>query len=275
MHFKSLLSVVEVNQTDGDLKIAIDLCQEVKAQLSVMVLSIAPSPPIGMGTADAWVSRRQRSLAALQAKVDDIETVLRNADVSGTVTDEYPELARVGQIVGLHGRYIDAIIVGPDLLDNKTLKAPVIEGGLFESGRPVLLVPHGTRPTLQPKQVLLAWDSKVECMRAAREALDILACAEEVHVTIVDPDSSSIVNGPEPGADIAAYLAHHGAKITVDRLPSGNNAIADVIKQHAWDISADLIVMGGYGHARLRERIFGGVTRSMIDEPRFPVLMAR
>ena len=112
-------------------------------------------------------------------------------------------------------------------------------------------------------------------MRAAREALDILACAEEVHVTIVDPDSSSIANGPEPGADIAAYLAHHGAKITVDRLPSGNNAIADVIKQHAWDISADLIVMGGYGHARLRERIFGGVTRSMIDEPRFPVLMAR
>ena len=102
-----------------------------------------------------------------------------------------------------------------------------------------------------------------------------MVSAEEVHVTLVDPDTSSIVSGPEPGADIAAYLAHHGVKTTVDRLPSGGKAIADVLKQHAIDVSADLIVMGGYGHSRMRERIFGGVTRSMLDEPRLPVLMAR
>lgn len=278
MYFKSLLSVVEVKQSDRDLKIAIDLCSEINAQLSVMILAVASLPPIGdypIGTADVWVQERQRDLAALDARVEDVEMLVKDADISATVIDEYPELARVGHSVGRRGRYVDATIIGPDLFANEMLKAKVIDGGLFESGRPILLIPHGTKPTLRPKRVLLAWDSGVECTRATREALDFMACAEQVHVTMIDPDTSSVADGPEPGADIAAYLAHHGVKIIVDRLPSGNDAIANVIKGHATDISADLIVMGGYGHTRLRERIFGGVTLSMIDEPGFPVLMAR
>jgi len=166
-------------------------------------------------------------------------------------------------------------ILGPHLLTDEKMKAKVIDGALFESGRPILLIPHGTKPTLCPKRILLAWDSGMECTRAAREALDIMASAEEVHVTLVDPDTSSIANGAEPGADIAAYLAHHGIKVDVDRLPSGGQSIAEVLKQHATDMSAELIVMGGYGHSRTREWIFGGVTRSMIDDPNLPVLMAR
>jgi nucleotide-binding universal stress UspA family protein len=278
MRFKSLLSIVEVNQSDNDLKIAIDLCSEIDAQLSVLVFAVASLPPIGdypIGTGDVWVKERQRDLAALDARVEDVEMLVRDANVSATVINEYPELARVGHIVGRRARYADATIIGPDLLTNEALKAKVIDGALFESGRPILLIPHGTQPTLRPKRVLLAWDSGMECTRAAREALDIMASAEAVHVTIVDPDTSSIANGPEPGADIAAYLAHHGIRVDVDRLASGGKSIGDVLQQHATDISADLIVMGGYGHSRTREWIFGGVTRSMIEESSLPILMAR
>lgn len=277
MVFRSLLSVVEVTQTDRDLEVAIDLCSEINAQLSVTVLAVASPPPIGdyaLGSADIWLKERQQQLAALDKRVDEVEGLVRDADISATVIDEYPESARVGNIVGRHARYTDGTIIGPDILANERLKHRIIDGALFESGKPILLVPHGTRPTLRPKQVLLAWDSGVECTRAAREALDIMACAEEVHVTMIDPDSSSVASGPEPGADIAAYLAHHGVKIVVDRIPSSNYAIANVIKQHAIDISAELVVMGGYGHTRFRERIFGGVTRSMIDDPSLPILMA-
>ncbi|MBB3146850.1 nucleotide-binding universal stress UspA family protein [Phyllobacterium trifolii] len=278
MRFKSLLSIVEVNQTDNDLKIAIDLCSETNAQLSVMVFAVASLPPIGdypIGTADLWVKERHRDLAALKGRVEDMEMLVRDAGISATITDEYPEPARLGHIAGRHARYADATVLGPDLLAHETLKGKVVDGALFESGRPIFLVPHDTKPTLRPKRVLLAWDSGIECARAAREALDIMASAEAVHVTIVDPDTSSIANGPEPGADIAAYLAHHGIKVDVDRLPSGGEPIADVLKQHATDISADLIVMGGYGHSRTREWIFGGVTRSMIEDPGLPILMAR
>ena len=75
--------------------------------------------------------------------------------------------------------------------------------------------------------------------------------------------------------DPAQGLARHGVKVGVDRLPSSGQSVATVLKQHATDMDADLIVMGGYGHSRLRERIFGGVTRSMLDEPVLPMLMAR
>ena len=75
--------------------------------------------------------------------------------------------------------------------------------------------------------------------------------------------------------DPARGLARHGVKVGVDRLSSSGQFVATVLKQHATDMDADLIVMGGYGHSRLRERIFGGVTRSMLDEPVLPMLMAR
>jgi nucleotide-binding universal stress UspA family protein len=128
---------------------------------------------------------------------------------------------------------------------------------------------------LTPKVVLLAWDSRVEAARAAREAIDLMSSADSVHVTLIDPQSTHTGNGPEPGADIAAYLARHGCKVTVDRLPSSGYTVAEALRQHAVDISADLVVMGAYGHSRLRERIFGGVTKSMIDVLVLPVLMAR
>ncbi|MEY9560113.1 nucleotide-binding universal stress UspA family protein [Sinorhizobium fredii] len=95
---------------------------------------------------------------------------------------------------------------------------------------------------------------------AAREALEIMESAEEVNVVLVDPSAASAKNGEDPGADVATYLARHGIKGTVDRLPSGGRRVDEVLKQHAIDTYADLIVMGAYGHTRLRERIFGGVT---------------
>jgi nucleotide-binding universal stress UspA family protein len=90
---------------------------------------------------------------------------------------------------------------------------------------------------------------------------------------MVDPRAASARNGEEPGADVAAYLARHGIEVTVDRLASGGRPVDEVLNQHALDVSADLIVMGGYSHSRLRERIFGGVTRAILEEPSVCVLM--
>lgn len=207
MNFKTLLNVVDVKQNDDDLKGAIELCSEINAQLSVIVVSIATLPPLGdypIGTADTWMKDRCEDLEALGKRVDQVEILVKDADISATVTDEYPEAAGVSHVIGRHARYADATIIGSGLLRNEVLKATAIDGALFESGRPILIIPHGSKPTLHQKCVLLAWNSGIECTRAAREAIDIMAAAEDVHVTLVDPDVSSIVNGPEPGADIAA-----------------------------------------------------------------------
>ena len=81
--------------------------------------------------------------------------------------------------------------------------------------------------------------------------------------------------GEEPGADVATYLSRHGVKVTVETLASGGNDPALVLQRHASDIAADLIVMGAYGHSRMRERLFGGTTQSMLENVGTPVFMAR
>jgi nucleotide-binding universal stress UspA family protein len=111
-------------------------------------------------------------------------------------------------------------------------------------------------------------------VRAAREAIDVMAAAVDVHVTIVD-DASAEVSDSGPRANIAAYLARHGIKVKIDRLRTSGTTVADLLKQHASEISADMIVMGAYGHSRLRERLFGGVTKSMIDTSSIPIFMMR
>jgi nucleotide-binding universal stress UspA family protein len=108
-----------------------------------------------------------------------------------------------------------------------------------------------------------------------RESLEMLADANEVRLVLVDPAEGEDHHGEEPGADAAAYLARHGVKVTVDRLPSSNHAVAEVLRRHAVDTSAELMVMGAYGHSRLRQRTFGGVTKSMLESQSLPILMAR
>ncbi|MGO4838274.1 universal stress protein, partial [Rhizobiaceae sp. 2RAB30] len=140
---------------------------------------------------------------------------------------------------------------------------------------PVLLLPEASRASLRPKRVAVAWDSSLEAARAVREALDMLVAADEVRLVLVDPLAGESGQGAEPGADAAVYLARHGVKVAVDRLPSSGQSVATVLARHAADMNADLVVMGAYGHSRLRERIFGGVTRSMLEMPPLPILLAR
>ncbi|MDX8481468.1 universal stress protein [Mesorhizobium sp. VK24D] len=278
MPFKTLLTVTGAHQGDGDLKHAAGLCEEIHAHLSVFVLVIAAPPSGGEYAAvvsPAWLAEREAEMEMLEKRTSAVSRLLSESAVSADVSSDYPDAAWADEVIGRRARYADLTVVGPDLLASHMLKEKVIEGGLFSSGKPILLVPKSTRATLKPKRVLVAWDANLEASRAVRESLGILAGADEVRVVMVDPIEDERHHGAEPGADVAAYLARHGVKVTVDRLPSSNRSIADVLRQHAIDTGAELMVMGAYGHSRLRERIFGGVTKSMIEGASLPVLMAR
>ena len=96
-----------------------------------------------------------------------------------------------------------------------------------------------------------------------------------MHVVLVDPQATSWSDGPEPGADIAAYLARHGANVTVERLSSEGRDVEEALRRHAVDMSAEMIVMGAYGHSRMRERWFGGVTQAMTENPPMPLFLGR
>lgn len=276
MSFKTILTIVGALQPEHDLEVAADVCEQVNAHLSALVVASAPQPGGRYSSLTAeWVEERERNLQALATRVSETRDLLARRKLSFDVDGLYAEIAEVAYDIGERAIYCDLLLVGPDVFENDDLKGQVLGGGLFQSGRPVLLVPRGTRPTLQPKTVVLAWDSRAQSAQAAREALQLMTRASHVHVTMVDPTASLRASGDEPGADVAAYLARHGVNVTVDSLPSGGRTVAQVLQQHAVDVAADVIVMGAYGHSRLRQFIFGGVTRSMVDGARLPVLMAR
>jgi nucleotide-binding universal stress UspA family protein len=278
MPFKSILTLIGAEQGDGDVVLAAQLCADAGAHLTVLVLGLAVTPvfpEFGSPVTAVWITDMEEDRRKIETRVEALKELLSSKEIRGEVVSDYLDSGIGDEVVGQHGRYSDLMVLGPELASTPELRSKAIEGALFSSGKPVLLLPTSSTPTIRPRRIMVGWDSGLEAARAVREALEMLQAADQVIVAIVDPEPGAFSHGEEPGADLAAYLARHGAKVTVDRLPREGRSTADVLRRHAVDTAADLVVLGAYGHSRLREWIFGGVTRSMIEEPPVPVFMAR
>ncbi len=277
MQAKTILSIIAVNQNDDDLHSAIELCRASRAHLSVLVTALAAPPIGGYGevTSTVWIEERERETEQLSRKVAATKTILQSDDISFDVASLFTEYGWAENEIGERARYVDLTLIGGGFLARDDMRREILNGALFQSPAPILVVPKGHAASLRPKTVLIAWDSRNEASQAVRAAMEQLTGADNVCVAIVDPDASIRSNGEEPGADVAAFLARHGIRVFVDVLPSGGRTVVEVLRQHAIDIGAELIVMGAYGHSRVREWIFGGVTRSMLEQAPVPLMMTR
>lgn len=150
-----------------------------------------------------------------------------------------------------------------------------IEQVLFESGRPVLLVPYIFTEAKPINRVLIGWNGTREAARAVFDALPFLTQAQSVEVFTVDPSNGDDKNKDLAGADIGAALARHGIKVTVATAPSEGLSPATVLENRLSDQSIDLLVIGAYSKSRLREMLFGGVTRTLLDSMTALTLMSR
>ncbi len=277
MTFRTIMTVTGPRAGSSDLERVAALAEEVEAHLAVLVAGITTPPPVGevgIIVPEIWAQERERELKELQDQLHTVTGWLSKKAVSGDVTDEYADLGWIDDTIGRRARYADLAVAGPELRADAALWNKVVEGVLFASGCPLLVLADSGRATLKPSRIVVAWDHRPEAARAARAALPLLKGAAEVRLVLVDPSADEFRHGEEPGADAATWLARHGAKVTVDRLPAGQG-VAATITRHATDCNADLIVMGAYGHSRLRERIFGGVTSSMLKAPAVPLLLSR
>jgi nucleotide-binding universal stress UspA family protein len=156
----------------------------------------------------------------------------------------------------------------PDGDDDETF---LIEAALFESGRPILVVPYIHVAPFKLDRVVIAWDGSRSAARAVGDAIPLLKRGKDIEIVTVTPDTKP---GGVPAADLAQHLARHGLKIEVRSLVADSIGVANCILSHAADHSADLIVMGGYGHSRLREFVLGGMTREMLQSMTVPTLMS-
>ncbi|PDT15188.1 universal stress protein [Rhizobium sp. J15] len=276
MTIRTVLSILSVNQFEEDLKSAIDFCGAHGAHLNAMLISLGAPPMIGdyHAVSTVWIEERQREIDALSQKTEEIKEILAQSDTSHEVQDVYTEFAWADEDIAERALYADVVLIGRQAARDDQLRKRIIDGALFQSPTPILINRGMKAMNPSSRSVLLAWDSSDEASRAARQALDLLKQADTVYVTMVDPVAKMRSNGEEPGADIAAFLARHGVRVQVDRIASGGQAADQILRQHAVDVSADLIVMGAYNHPRWQQTLFGGVTRSMIEKSRMPIFMA-
>jgi nucleotide-binding universal stress UspA family protein len=143
---------------------------------------------------------------------------------------------------------------------------------LFESARPVIVVPFIHKGGLKLDRVMACWDGSRAAARAIADSLPILKKAKQVEVVIVANERAK--SDEVSGADLGQHLARHDVKIEVKQMTSPDIDVASTILSYAADSSANLIVMGAYGHSRLREFVLGGVTRGMLEAMTVPVLMS-
>lgn len=160
----------------------------------------------------------------------------------------------------------DTALVGGELRASDTLFRQVVYGILFQSPIGALLNDHDAKTLIAPKKVFVAWNTHLHSARAVHQALPFLRQANEVLIATVDPVMSEFQDGEDPGLDVAKWLTHHGCKVDVQQYPSGGHAIGNSILERSKEYGADLIVMGSYGHSRMREAIFGGTTRTLIEQ---------
>lgn len=177
--------------------------------------------------------------------------------------------------LSLQARYCDLLVISQsDLNDSASrLLGGMPEYLMLNCGRPVLIVPCAGRFDNFCANALLAWDGSKEATRAIAASIPLLRRANSVALAVFNPAAQYDRHGEQPGADMALYLARQNIKVNVVQ-QSTELGIGEALLSLASDLGSDLLVMGGYGHARFREIFLGGVTKTILESMTVPVLMS-
>ena len=254
---------------------AISIAEMFEAHVGAVAFSLEPVVPATlMGSFPAALIEEQR--AELEKAAADalarFNSAAKRAGVSFESRTVSTSLAGAADAFGAMARRFDLSIIAQAEPDRAAPEELIIEGALFGSGRPVVVVPYIQKSAAKFDRVMVCWDASRSAARAVGDALPFLKKAKAIEVVIVAserPKSDEV-----PGADIGHHLARHGLNVAVKRIVATETDVANTLLSHAADSSADFIVMGGYGHSRLREFVLGGVTRGIIESMTAPVLMS-
>ena len=254
---------------------AISVAAAFDAHLAGIAFLYDPIVPVsGAGYIPAEVVETQErdNETATRAALDRFTTASARAGVAAEPLTLSASFGGVGEQFGRIARRFDLSIVGQAEPETSAVEEIVAESALFESGRPVIIVPYIQKAPLKLDHIMLCWDGSRAAARAIRDAMPFLRRAGRIEVVIVANERGK--QDEIEGADMGGHLARHGLNVEVKRTALGGIDVADVILSHAADASSDFIVMGGYGHSRLREFVLGGVTRSILRSMTVPVLMS-
>ncbi|HYC16995.1 MAG TPA: universal stress protein [Pseudolabrys sp.] len=217
-------------------------------------------------------SQRAESTKKASTAVARFEKAAKRAGISSETRTIEASISGAADEIGRISRRFDLVIAGQPRRKDSLPDEVIDEGVLFESGRPVIFVPYIQKGGMKLDRIMVCWDGSRTAARAIADSMPFLKKAKQVEIVIVSdkPGKSDEV----PGADLGQHLARHGLKVDVKRITSPDIDVPSTILSYAADSSADMIVMGGYGHSRLREFVLGGATRGLLESMTVPVLMS-
>jgi nucleotide-binding universal stress UspA family protein len=280
MSYKNLLVVLDAAPAARErVDLAVAMAERFSAHLVGLYALPVPQMPRHMGYYDpalldpffAELREQARTVASNMRETFDRAAGVRRISAEWR---QIPEGSDADP--ALHARYADLSIIGqldPDRVENELLRPRPEQVALF-SGRPVLVIPYAGHFAEIGRRVVVAWSATREAARAVGDAMPLLASAELVTVLTIDAREAPGAHGELPGADIALHLARHGVKAQVERTVSAGLPVGEVLLSRLADLGADLLVMGAYGHSRMREVLLGGATRSVLRSMTVPVLMS-
>jgi nucleotide-binding universal stress UspA family protein len=205
--------------------------------------------------------------------LDLFDRSARQAGVKSVERCRVDDEAAMG--VSMRARYCDLVVISQTAPDAVLPRLPsdFPESVLLNCARPALVVPAAGFNGDIGRRVTVAWNGSANAVRAITSALALLQRAEQVSLVVFNADASGDLHGEDPGADIALYLARHGIRVEVTSASSPPDE-GESLLAFAADQRSDLIVMGAYGHSRLREILLGGATRTALRSSPIPLWMA-
>ena len=221
---------------------------------------------------DIDVQRQENSTSAKTA-ANRFEEAARTAGVSFETRLADASAAGAADLFGRIARRFDMAIVGQARREQGASEELLIEGVLFGSGRPVIIVPVIQSRGLTLERVVVCWDGSRPAARAIADAMPFLTRAKAIDIVVVTGERDR--SGEITGKYMRAHLARHGIKTEIKHIKAGGADAQNAIQSYTADIGADFMVMGGYHHSRLREFILGGVTRGILKSMTVPVFMSR
>ncbi len=282
MSYKTLFTAITAAQGDGPdaiaaLDAAIALARREDAHLDILALGIDRTE-IGYLYPGVSVGLYQQTLEAAQSEATRISEATRKRlereDVRWSVDAAVTQIGGIGALVAERARFADlAVLPLPYGQGRGPSQEAIVEAALFDADTPVLALPDDTAQVGRFERVVIGWNQGREALAAIRAAIPILQAAGTVDIAVIDPPA----HGPErsdPGGLLSQMLARHGIRAEVSVLARTLPRISDVIARHLRDRNADLLVMGAYGHSRLRQSILGGTTRNLLEGAAVPVFLA-
>ena len=234
---------------------------------------VIPGSVLGGVPTDLIEVQREENSKAAKAAISRFEAAVATAGVSAETRMLDASIAGAADLFGRIARRFDIAVVGQAQREQGASEELLIEGALFGSGRPVVVVPYIHKERVKLDRMLVCWDGSRPAARAIADALPFLMRAKAIEIVVVSAERDK--SGEITGTNMRRHLARHGVNVEIKHITAGGGVdVPNAILSHAADSGTEFMVLGGYGHSRLREFILGGVTRSILGSMTVPVLMS-